>query len=124
MRECLAVEITKMGDARSIRRSEIPAHVFAQFVKPGENTDIARRDLVAACFLERKEPDLLTFGHKSFLEFLVASRIVSLIKLSDSDIESSLVAATSEIGSFVIDLSTSEDIIRVLGERDGSSKNL
>jgi len=66
----LAVAMFGIGDVRSIRYSEIPEEIVRGFQRRGQTFESVKRDLVAACFLERKPPDILTFGHKSFTEYL------------------------------------------------------
>lgn len=107
----LSREIARRGEARSIRTSEIPVQIISPYVRPGETIEMARRDLVQACFMDRKPPDLLVFGHKSFLEFLWAKLIVDRIRSgSDSagvfDVAHGL---SHEVLSFVLDLLEIDD---------------
>jgi hypothetical protein len=76
----LAMRMLLSNNLRSIRQSEIPDSLFEPFMRSGDNVEITRRDLTAACFLERKAPDILIFGHKSFGEYLVAETLYELLK--------------------------------------------
>ncbi len=105
----LALEMARKGEARSIRRSEIPANIIEPFVKAGENVEIASRDLVAACFLEQKAPDILIFGHKSFLEFLTAHYIWSSIRTNQQTV-GELVYPSPEIASFFFEICNTSDL--------------
>lgn len=101
----LAFEMFKKGEARSVKYSEIPEHLVSPYVIPGETLLSTQRDLVAACFLERKPPDNLVFGHKSFLEFLVADKICADIHSGSYD-ESVFPkeALGYEIASFMLEI--------------------
>ena len=109
----LALEMAKRGEARSIRRSEIPEKIIAPFVRTGESIEIASRDLVAACFLEQKAPDILIFGHKSFLEFLTAYHILWSVRKNSGELED-LIYPTREIASFIVDLCDTTDLDRFI----------
>jgi hypothetical protein len=100
----LAVEMCKIGDLRSIRNSQIPDRLFEPFLEPGKSVDSVRRDLVAACFLERKAPDLLIIPHKSFAEFLVADYVVRLIRNDKTPRTDQLgFKFSAEIMSFIVE---------------------
>jgi hypothetical protein len=75
----LALEMFRRGESR-IRYSEIPESVIEPFRKPGTSLDSTKRDLISACFLDRKAPDILFFPHKSFGEYLVAECAIEDLK--------------------------------------------
>jgi len=98
----------RLGDSRSIRYSEIPDEILVPFKHPGQSLDSARRDLIAACFLERKPPDLLFFGHKSFAEYLVAEKIFSLMNEMPPTTDELNIKLSLEILSFVMEMTTEQ----------------
>lgn len=105
----LAAAMYKQGQTRSIRFSSIPESVVAPFVRAPMSSDSTKRDLVAACFLERKSPDILFFAHKSFGEFLVADFFVS--ELRDwSNTDELGVSPTPEIISFLLEMLGEEEL--------------
>lgn len=105
----LAVEMFRLGDSRSIHYSEIPDHIVQSFRRPGQTLDATKRDLVAACFLERKPPDILFFGHKSFAEFLAAERIVALMRETPPNTNTLGFRMSPEILSFVAEIASADD---------------
>jgi hypothetical protein len=117
----LAVEMVKLGDARSIRQSAITETVLKGFRRPGVPLDAIRRELVSACFLERKPPDVLYFGHKSFGEYLVAERVAHVAKMSKRT-DALGIEITPEIASFVSELLTLEDWVGILVEADSNGR--
>ncbi len=113
----LAFEMFKKGEARSVKYSEIPEHLLSAYVIQGETLSSTQRDLVAACFLERKPPDNLVFGHKSFLEFLVADKICN--SLRDGAYDESFISKEAlgyEIGSFIVEMLDLAGIKYLLGD--------
>ena len=118
----LALEMAKLGEVRSIRRSEIPSSIVSPFVKEGDSDEVAKRDLVAACFLEQKAPDILTFAHKSFLEFLVAHYSLSIIRGQvPKQSPRSLIYPTEEIASFFLDIVRVADLTTTISTQpDGT----
>lgn len=54
---------------------KIPDKVVVPFCRPRDEVDAVRRDLTAACFLERKYGGALYFPHRSFQEYLVSERL-------------------------------------------------
>jgi hypothetical protein len=86
----LAVEMWRRGESRSVTTGEIPAVLFEPFLGPGRPLDAARRDLIAACFLERKPPNILFVPHKSFLEYLVAEHIVERLRNTSGEAEAGI----------------------------------
>lgn len=63
-----------------IAPEEIPDDMIRRFAGPKDNLQAVRRDLVAACFLDRQHGGPLVFPHRSFQEFLVAERASELIR--------------------------------------------
>lgn len=116
----LAVAMWINGQARTIRHSEIPSALIEKFVKFGHTIEAVRRDLVTACFLERKPPDILFVPHKSFLEFLVAEEIANRVREASatSAIDIGL-EITDEVFSFLGDMLNDKEwealILRAIG---------
>lgn len=105
----LAVQMFRLGDSRSIRYSEIPDDLVRPFKHQGQTIEGAKRDLVTACFLERKPPDILFFGHKSFAEYLVAEKIVSLMEDDVPSTSALGIRLTPEMISFVLEMASTKD---------------
>ncbi len=70
--------------------------------------------MVAACFLERKPPDILFFGHKSFAEYLVAERLVQDMSSRSPSTDALGLTITPDLFSFVAELATLDDWKRVI----------
>lgn len=118
----LAVEMLKSGESRSIRVAEIPNSLFEPFVKPGLPLEAVRRDMISACFLERKPPDILYFPHKSYMEFLCAEHFALLLHDDSRPAETDTLPLTAEILSFAIDLTNSNGIRNALRNIAGNSR--
>lgn len=97
----LAVEMFSNGESRAIRQSAIPDAIIASYRRGAETLDITRRDLVKACFLERKPPDILFFPHKSFGEYLVAWAIEGEAKSEQASTDRFALRLSPEILSFL-----------------------
>ncbi|MFK5057903.1 hypothetical protein ACI4AF_28710, partial [Klebsiella pneumoniae] len=62
----------------SVDEGDIPDEIVRPFMPASDaDLDAVRRDLVSACFLDRKGNKTLFFPHRSFQEFLVASYVVT-----------------------------------------------
>jgi len=116
----LALAMLNSGELITIRNSDIPNHIVEPFVRRGETFDIAKRDLVTNCFLERKSPDFLTFGHKSFGEFLAARRLLDLAKENGLDAE--VKRSSVEVWQFFNEL-VSGDVLEAIYERPDRNAN-
>jgi hypothetical protein len=116
----LAFEMCRKGESRSLRTTEIPDHLLEGFVRPGYPKEAVRRDLVAACFLERKPPDILFVPHKSFLEYLAAEHIVGLMREDSPNTDALGFEASPEILSFVLEMASDEDWKNVLRHWTGN----
>lgn len=97
----LALLMFRSGESRSLHFSDIPDDLIRRFAKPGRSLDSTKRDLIAACFLERKPPDILFFGHKSFAEFLLAENLVRLMGEATPNTNTLGIRFSSEVISFV-----------------------
>jgi hypothetical protein len=113
----LALMMLNSGELMMIRYSEIPTNVVAPFVRRGETVDIAKRDLVTNCFLERKPPDLFTFGHKSFGEFLAARKLLDLVR-AESSLDAEVKRSSIEVWEFVNEIATQDDLDRIFEHPD------
>lgn len=79
--------------------SRIPDGLFLKFLTSDLDLSEVKRDLLSACFIEVKQPEGYYFPHRSFQEFLVAEKIVSLIRAGKIPTEDE-VLITSEISQF------------------------
>jgi hypothetical protein len=100
----LAVLMLSSGESRSIRYSDIPDQLIMPYKRQGLSIEATKRDLVRACFLERKPPDILFFPHKSFAEYLAAERIAEELNSPSPRSDSLGVPISDEVFSFVIEI--------------------
>jgi hypothetical protein len=67
----------------AVRLDQIPDSLFVPYRRErgGElpSLDVVKRDLLGACFLDRKEPEGYFFPHRSYQEYLVAERLHRMI---------------------------------------------
>jgi hypothetical protein len=98
----LAWYMWRAGGKRTINAHDIPDDLIRS-IAPSNINDIeaARRDLVAACFLEGKEGGNLYFPHRSFQEFLVAEEIVSRLQDGKNNIRILDDATNEEVAVFI-----------------------
>jgi hypothetical protein len=109
----VAMEMWRSGETRSIRAPLLPDSLYRPYKRRTETMDEVRRSLVAACFLERRPPDQLTFAHLSYAEFLVAETVVDAV-VSAGDSDSLDIRYTSEVLSFVAELMPSKGWRRLM----------
>lgn len=114
--EDLALMMLARGESRSVRFSEITDEQIERFRMPGQSLEEVRRGFIAASFLDRKAPDVLYFSHKSFAEYLAASKIVGRLKtgLSTHEIPESVL--TPDVLSFVFEMTTPQVLRKTLVE--------
>ena len=93
--------------------SLIPDDIINNFAEDGEDPEIIRRDLVSACFLERKLGETLHFPHRSFQEFLVAEEILLGIKEKNITAEEILHNGTHEIFDFMSECISKNELIEL-----------
>lgn len=110
----IAVEMLKKGESRSYRTSELKQSLLSKFHRPGVPFEAIKRDLVSTCFLERKPPDILYIQHKSFLEYLAAEYILEKIKSETPSTDNIGFIISTEIFSFVQEISSKEDVLKLL----------
>lgn len=110
----LAVLMNSQGNSRAIRWTAIPESLLEAYKTRDDSYDDVRRELIRACFLESKSPDILYFPHKSFGEYLVAERIVLELRSDVPRVDSLGAEISAEIASFVGDLASDEDWRRAL----------
>ncbi len=101
--------------AMSVDASRIPAELFPA-PKGDDSHDGVRRDMISACFLDRKFGGALFFPHRSFQEFLVAEHIVLNVRQSYIDIRMLSVAVRPEIAEFVTQIAEPDDFEKFNGE--------
>ena len=83
---------------------KIPDSFFKEFSKSkDDDLSVIRRDLLSGCFLERKNPNLFYFPHRSFQEYLVADRL-STLAVNNSEEINECPYLTNEILSFFVEL--------------------
>jgi len=90
-----------------VRAFEIPETLFPK-AGPGETPEGIRRDLITACFLERKMGDALYFPHRSFQEFLVAEDVLHSVR-HWGELEKISWAVTPEVAEFIGGLASTDD---------------
>ncbi|MCG8328244.1 MAG: NACHT domain-containing protein [Chitinophagales bacterium] len=120
----LIAEMFRNGDSRSIRLSEIPSDLIKKFMNTGNTFEGTRRDLVGACFLERKPPDILFVPHKSFGEYLASEFILDVINSDKINTDNIGFEITPEVLSFVVDSLNDENNIKLLTESKTNLKLL
>lgn len=98
-------EQTSTSNVR-ISATEIPESLLTNFVNPGDDIEVARRDLVAACFLDKKRGGDLVFPHRSFQEFLVAEHLYAIFTQRNEEInlDPLLPHITAEVADFLVEL--------------------
>jgi hypothetical protein len=84
----------------STTAKEIPESLLQKYCKQTVDIEALRRDLVSACFLERKLGDSLYFPHRSFQEFLVAEKMVEILDADSTLFHQIDSLITEEVSSF------------------------
>lgn len=103
--EELALLMLAEGESRAVSVQSIPDALIAGLGGEDRTLDERRADLVGACFLERKPPNILFFPHKSFAEYLAASALVRRLEQRQPFTDLAADAITDEVFSFVLELS-------------------
>jgi len=97
--EAIAWWLWTTAQTMSVEEGEIPEEIVRSFTsKTDTELDAVRRDLVSACFLERKGNKTLFFPHRSFQEFLVSSYITTN-QIDDMNLV--VTAATRDVCRFI-----------------------
>lgn len=104
----LALFLWENKSEMSITADALPAELLTSYASPTDDLEGVRRDLVAACFLERKLGEALYFPHRSFQEFLVAEAIIPMVR--NKDVRRADTLLTQEVAEFLIGLIHLEDI--------------
>ena len=76
----LAFWMWQAGTGTAVTAAKMPDSLFHPYLRPHEDLEAVKRDLLAACFLAIKPPEGYYFPHKSFWEFLVAERLAELLR--------------------------------------------
>jgi len=97
---------------RRMTADEIPAEIIDEFRRKRESADAVRRDLVAACFLDRSHGGPLVFPHRSFQEFLVACYVLELITVRQDAIALVDRLLNPEVAEFMSGLAGTKDLGR------------
>jgi formylglycine-generating enzyme required for sulfatase activity len=101
--EELAMEMLRSGEF-GIHYSRIPARVRVHFgLEKAEEIDYFEADVRTCNFLNRNEIGVYAFAHKSFMEFLAASRLHGLM-LKDQATENAPVRINEEVRHFLHNL--------------------
>lgn len=105
----LAVWMWRKALNYGVAAADLPDELFSLYSRPGEDLLSTRRDLLAACFLERKVGTGYYFPHRSFQEFLIAEF------LSKSIVSKTLIPdmgfLTAEIRAFVATMVSRRDVV-------------
>ena len=96
-----------------IAPDEIPDEIVADFAHGDERVDAVRRDLVAACFLDRTHGGPLVFPHRSFQEFLVAERGLERLRAGHLSIAELDRVLNPEVAEFLYGLTGRTDLSRI-----------
>jgi hypothetical protein len=94
----------------SLTASDIPLSIVAQFAAPSDDIEAVRRDLVSACFLEKKLGDSLYFPHRSFQEFLVAEELLDTLASEKIGLEQIDAMLSEEVADFMVGMSTAQTL--------------
>lgn len=97
----LAIWLWKTKKEMSITADDVPLSVLQSFVKASDDLESVRRDLVSACFLERKLGESLYFPHRSFQEFLVAEAVVDGLAHGKMLLSNADKLLTEEVAAFL-----------------------
>ncbi len=108
----------------TLTADQIPAGILERFATRGEDIDSVRRDLVAACFLDRARGGSLTFPHRSFQEFLVASNAVELLSAGRITVPEVDAVVNAEISDFMCNMTGVIDLARVVPVLDHYRGNM
>lgn len=88
----------------NVNAEDIPELIIQQFCESGENPEAVRRDLVSACFLEKKVGEALYFPHRSFQEFLIAESVIDQLVSKQITLRETSALLTEEIATFMAGL--------------------
>lgn len=92
---------------------DVPDEIIDRFCDKGENRNAVRRDLVAACFLDRSHGGPLVFPHRSFQEFLVACHALDALATGDGQIGDIDAVLNREIADFMCDMSGTSELKKI-----------
>ena len=95
------------GIGMNVDAADIPDEFFP--AREDVPRDGIRRDMVSACFLERKAGDKLYFPHRSFQEYLVAEGVLGRVRRYAGSIQELSPVVTTDVASFLADMTTRAD---------------
>jgi hypothetical protein len=96
----------------SLTAAQIPDALVLRYCREPDELEGRKRDLIAACFLSRKEGDALYFPHRSFQEFLVAERVIEELQGDRPQYGFIAQIVTEEIAFFVSNTIGVGDLVR------------
>jgi hypothetical protein len=104
----------------SITADSIPRELIDKHVRDGDDFEAIKRDLVSACFLDRKLGDSLFFPHRSFQEFLVGEALVADLSSGEMRFPAASKLANDEIVDFMEGMISLETLQRWEGRFERS----
>jgi hypothetical protein len=90
----------------------IPSTLIQSFCGHDDDEEAVRRDLVSACFLERRLGGVLAFPHRSFMEFLVAEGCLARLVSSNASLDELNEVVSPDIGDFIAGIAGHNEIAR------------
>jgi len=97
----LAMFLWRSKGEMSITAESIPLSLVKEYCDPEDDVEAVRRDLVSACFLDRKFGDSLFFPHRSFQEFLVAEALIRQLTVGTTKFPDASALANEEVVEFM-----------------------
>lgn len=105
----LALWLWRSKREMNVKAEDIPLVILEEYQKRSiDDLEAIRRDLVSACFLEKKASGALYFPHRSFQEFLVAEEIAEQMpsgKISFREADGILTEETSRFLASIVNVS-------------------
>jgi hypothetical protein len=96
----------------SLTADKIPDSILQKYMEEEDDIEAVRRDLVGACFLERKLGGSLYFPHRSFQEYLVAEEISKRLIQNEITLEQADATCTEEVSTFLTGIINIKELMR------------
>lgn len=103
------------GKDINVSAESLPDFLFERYCKKNEKLEAIRRDLVSACFLNRKLGGTLYFPHRSFQEYLVAEYMVDRLATNQMTFSQADASANAEILDFIREMIGPKDFVKWVG---------